>query len=124
MFILAGVTHFVLGRVDPDGYDVFAGTALLPSLHDLWFSFVMPNIGWLTILLGIFQVLCGAMILWNRTAVYAVWAMIAFLVFIFSLGYGLEADSWWLDLIKNRLFTVIMIASLVPLGSPRVFDRR
>lgn len=91
LFILAGVTHFVLGRVDPDGYDVFASTALLPSLHDLWFSFVMPNIGWLTILLGIFQFLCGALILWNRTAVYAVWAMIAF---------------------------------LVPLGSPRVFDRR
>lgn len=65
----------------------FASTALLPSLHDLWFSFVMPNIGWLTILLGIVQVLCGAMILWNRTAVYAVWAMIAFLVFIFFLGY-------------------------------------
>lgn len=89
VFILAGVTHFVLGRVDPDGYDVFAETALLPLLQELWFFFVMPNIGWLTILLGVFQILCGAMIMWNRTAVYAVWVMIAMLV---PLGLPLVLD--------------------------------
>lgn len=124
VFILAGVAHFILGRVDPDGYVVFADTTLLPSLQNLWMSFVMPNIGWLTILLGVFQILCGGLILWNRTAVYAVWGMIAFLVFILVLGYGLEADNWWMDLVKNRLLTVVMIAALVPLGLPQTFKRQ
>ena len=59
-FIGGGVCHFLLGRLMPDSYAAFAGTALLPWLSDLWRSFVMPNIGWLTIALGLFEIACGA----------------------------------------------------------------
>ena len=56
IFIGGGIAHFVMGRTMPDGYAVFGDTALIPGLGAVWDSFVMPNIGWLTILTGIFEV--------------------------------------------------------------------
>lgn len=119
VFIAGGVAHFILGRVDPGGYAVFADTALLPWLNDLWHSFVMPNIGWLTVVLGVYEVLCGVGILFKRTSAVAVWGMIAFLVFILVLGYGFPTATFTEDLLKNRLFTVVMIGLLLPLGLRR-----
>ena len=111
-FIGGGVCHFLFGRLMPDSYAAFADTALLPWLSDLWRSFVMPNIGGLTIALGLFEIACGAGILRRRTAALSAWAM---LVFLALLGYGWPAASPGEDLLKNRLSTLVMAGLLLPL---------
>ena len=76
---------------------------------------VMPNIGWLTIALGIYEIVCGAGMLWKRTVSLAALGMIAFLVFITIVGYGFPTNSIGEDLLKNRSITIVMALLLVPL---------
>ena len=114
-FIGGGVSHFFFGRLMPDSYAAFADTALLPWLSELWRAFVMPNIGWLTIALGLFEIACGAGVLHRRTAVVSTWAMLCFLVLVTVLGYGLPTSSLGEDLLKNRLSTIVMALLLIPL---------
>lgn len=115
IFIAGGIAHFFLGRLQPEGYAVFADTALFPWLSSLWMSFVMPNISWLTIVLGIYEIGCGLGLMWKRAMVIAAWGMIAFLVFITIVGYGFPTASLGEDLMKNRLVTIVMAGLLVPL---------
>lgn len=115
LFIAGGLAHVVLGRVQPEGYAVFADTALFGWLSEIWMSFVMPNIGWLTIALGAYEVACGIGMLWRRTVVIATLGMIAFLVFITIVGYGFPTASVGEDLLVNRSITVLMVVSLIPL---------
>lgn len=115
IFIAGGIAHFVLGRVQPEGYAVFADTALFPWLSRLWVSFVMPNVGWLTITLGIYEISCGIGVLWKRTVTIATLGMIAFLVFITIVGYGFPTASLSEDVLTNRLITLLMAGLLVPL---------
>ena len=114
-FIGGGLPHFFFGRLMPDSYAAFAGTALLPWLSNLWRSFVMPNIGRLTIALGLFEIACGAGILRRRTAALSAWAMLGFLALVTVLGYGWPAASPVEDLLKNRLSTLVMAGLLLPL---------
>ena len=114
-FIGGGVSHFLFGRLMPDSYAAFADTALLPWLSELWRAFVMPNIGGLTIALGLFEIACGAGILRRRTAALSAWAMLVFLALVTVLGYGWPAASPGEDLLKNRLSTIVMALLLVPL---------
>lgn len=115
IFIGGGITHFILGRSESEGYAVFGDTALFPWLSDLWASFVMPNIGWLTIALGIYEIACGIGILWKRSTVLAAWGMILFLCFITVVGYGFPTTTLGEDLLKNRSVTTVMIVLLLPL---------
>jgi len=114
IFIGGGISHFVLGRLYPNSYATFGRTALIPGLRDLWSSWVMPNIGWLTILLGIYEVACGVGILLRRTTRWATLGMIVFLVFITILGYGFPAASPGADFLGNRLITICMVLLLIP----------
>ena len=114
-FIGGGLSHFFFGRLMPDSYAAFADTALLPWLSELWRAFVMPNIGRLTIALGLFEIACGAGVLHRRTAVVSTWAMLCFLVLVTVLGYGLPTSSLGEDLLKNRLSTIVMALLLIPL---------
>ena len=59
IFIGGGIVHFVLGRLQPYSYAAFGTTALIGWLRSLWASFVMPNIGWLTIVVGVYEIACG-----------------------------------------------------------------
>ena len=115
IFIAGGLVHFVLGRLLPAGYAGFGETALIPWLRALWASFVMPNLAWLTILLGCYEIACGVGMIWRRTVTLAVVGMLGFLVFITIVGYGYPAASPLEDLVKNRLVTIIMAGLLVPL---------
>lgn len=114
-FVGGGIAHLVLGRTQPESYAAFARTALIPGMDHLWMTLVMPNIGWLTIVLGVFELACGLGILWWRTRLLAVCAIFAFLVFIVILGYGFETPSPLEDLAVNRLGSIVMIAVLGPL---------
>ena len=114
-FIGGGASHFLFGRLMPDSYAAFAGTALLPWLSDLWRSFVMPNIGRLTIALGLFEIACGAGLLRRRTAALSAWAMLVFLILVTVLGYGWPTASLGEDLLKNRFSTIVMALPLIPL---------
>lgn len=115
VFIAGGIAHLVLGRLQPEGYAVFADTALFPWLSSLWMSFAMPHIGWLTIALGAYEIACGIGMISQRSVTIAAWGMLAFLVFITIVGYGFPVASLGEDLLKNRLITIAMAAMLIPL---------
>ncbi len=115
IFVGGGITHFILGRLQPDGYAVFADTSFIPQLGALWTSFVMPNIGLVTIGLGIFEVACGLGLLGERTFRFTAWILVIFLVAVTILGYGFPADSVGEDFLKNRLATIIMLILIFPL---------
>jgi uncharacterized membrane protein len=115
IFIGGGISHLVLGRVMPDSYAAFGQTPIFGWMRDLWASWVMPNIGRLTLVLGIFEICCGIGIAIKRTALIAVWAILAFLVFITINGYGLPAASLGEDILKNRATTILMALLLIPL---------
>ena len=115
VFIGGGVSHIAVGRVGADGYAVFGDTALWGWLADLWESFVMPNIGWLTLVLAVFEIAVGVLLLLDRGRVrFAVVAILAFFAFILVLGYGFSTTNLAEDLVKNRAFTVVMVGLLVP----------
>lgn len=101
------------GRVGAEGYAVFGVTALWAWLASLWASFVMPRIGWLTLVLAAFEIDVGVcLLLRGRPTRIAVIAILAFFSFILVLGYGFPAANLAEDLLKNRVFTV-MIAGLL-----------
>lgn len=109
VFLGGGVAHLILGRTHPAGYAPFGKTALLPALTDLWSSFVMPNIGVLTVLLGVAELLVGAGLLSRGPAVtVAASAAVAFLVFIIVLGCAFPVESVGEDLLKNRLAPALL----------------
>lgn len=115
VFIGGGVSHIIQGRLGADGYTVFGGTAMWAWLANLWDSFVMPSIGWLTLLLAAFEVAVGAcLLLGGRPTRIAVVAILAFFSFILVLGYGFPAANLAEDLLKNRLFTIVMAGLLIP----------
>lgn len=116
IFIGGGIAHFVLGRINPDGYAVFGDTSLIPALGNLWSSFVMPNIGWLTILTGVFELACGVGLLFRRSMRVAAILIIGFLMFITILGYGFPAEGFFSDLLSNRLITIVMALLVLPLA--------
>lgn len=115
IFIGGGLIHLVNGQLHPQSYVAFSKTALFSWLSNLWISFVMPNISWLTILLGIYEILCGLGMIQKHTVIVAVWGMIIFLIFITILGYSFPTHSLIEDLLKNRLPTIIMIGLLIPI---------
>lgn len=116
IFIGGGIAHFVMGRTMPDRYAVFGDTALIPCLGDIWDSFVMPNIGWLTILIGVFELACGIGLLFRRFISVAATLIIVFLIFITILGYGFPAAGFFSDLISNRIITIVMALLVLPLA--------
>ncbi|MDR0366240.1 MAG: FUSC family protein [Bifidobacteriaceae bacterium] len=115
VFICGGLVHLVLGRVDPDSYAAFAETALFGWLGELWVLWVMPNIGWLTIVLGIFEIAMGLGMTRRRTVPIAAWGIMAFLIFITAVGYGFPTDTPIEDFFKNRIITIVMGIALLPL---------
>lgn len=115
VFIGGGVSHIIQGRTRGDQYAAFADTAWSAWLAKLWASFVMPNIGWLTLVLAAFEIAVGVcLLLSGRRVKAAVIATLAFFAFILVLGYGFPAASLVEDLLKNRIFTLVMAGTLIP----------
>lgn len=118
IFIGGGISHLVLGRTSPEGYAAYARTAAIPALERLWSTFVMPNIGGLTLLLGAFEIAIGVgLALGGHRARLATIAALGFFCFILVLGYSWPTDSWWQDFLKNRAFTLVMAAAIAPVLS-------
>jgi uncharacterized membrane protein YphA (DoxX/SURF4 family) len=124
VFLAGGVAHLVLGRTMPSSYAVFGDTALFGWLTNLWDSFVMPNISWLTILMALFEIVCGAGLLFARTRLIAVGGILVFLVFITVLGYGFPTDSVLDDLLKNRIITIVMALAFLPVLGHEIAVKR
>ena len=115
VFIGGGVSHIFQGRVGAGGYAVFGDTALWTWLTNLWGSFVMPHIGWLTLVLAAFEVAAGmCLLLGGRWVWIAVVAILFFFSFLIVLGYGFPAANLVEDLLKNRVSTVVMAGLLLP----------
>lgn len=124
LFVAAGIAHLVLGRADPAGYAVFADTAAAQWIADLWASAVMPNIGWLTVVLAVYQIACGIGMLRRPFLIPATIGIAVFLIFITIIGYGLPADSVAEDLLTNRSVTLVLLALTVPVLIRAIQTRR
>ncbi|XVX19894.1 hypothetical protein ACQP1U_16625 [Actinomycetota bacterium] len=117
MFIAGGLFNIVTGQRNGGSYAAFGDTALWGWLEWLWDSFVMPNIGWLTAVLGVGQVAAGTgLTLGGRWARAGALAILAFLGFILVLGYGFPTDSPGADFLTNRLGTLVLAGLLSPLA--------
>ncbi|WP_167149233.1 hypothetical protein [Actinomyces sp. ZJ308] len=115
-FLSGALVHLYIGRFSPHSYAVFADTALLPWLAELWRGFVMTNIGWLSLMAAAFELAVGVGLLARgRVRRLAVLAALGFFAFILVLGYAWPASSAWEDFLKNRAFTLVMAAALAPL---------
>lgn len=124
LFVAAGIAHLVLGRLDPGGYAVFADTAAAPWIADLWASWVMPDIGLLTVLLAVYQIACGIGVLLRPVLIPATIGIAMFLIFITIVGYGLPSDSVAADLLVNRSVTTVLLAVTVPVLIRAIRARR
>lgn len=117
VFIAGGISHIVLGRVSPEGYAAYGDTAWPDALAVLWHEFVMPNIGWLTLVLAVFEIAVGVgLLLRGRAVQLAAIGALGFLVFILVLGYSFPAADAGESFLKNRLFTLVMMAMVAPLA--------
>ena len=117
IFIAGGVVHLVLGRLAPEAYAAFAETPLFPWLGALWTSFVMPNIGWLTVVCAALELAAGVALLRGGTAArVATFGVLGFFAFLLVLGYGYPATSVTDDLLKNRAFTPVMAGLIAPVA--------
>lgn len=120
VFLAGGVVHLVLGRTAPAGYAAFGHTSLASWLAELWTSFVMPNIGWLTLVLGCLEIAIGALLLAGGVAARAAAVtVLGFFGFLLVLGHGFPAQTWVEDFLKNRASTLLMAGCLLPVLWPR-----
>lgn len=115
LFVLGGISHLFLGRLAPDSYTDFGNTALIPPLHDLWFSFVMPHIGALTLVLAFLEIAWGIGLLRQEMMKISAWCIILFLIFVTILGYSFPTTSWFEDFLVNRLSTIVLLILVLPL---------
>lgn len=114
IFVGGCAVHLRFALTDPSFYAPFGQTAW-PPLEGLWQSFVMPNIGWLALLMAGFELAVGIGSWlpdrWNRLAVLA---MTGFFVFLLLLGYAFPATTPTEDFLVNRLGSLVMIALVLP----------
>lgn len=116
VFVLGGISHVFLGQLVPDSYAVFATTPPFEWMRDAWQSFALPNIRWLTVLLAAYEIVAGVLLFLRSSKVRVGAAMmLVFLALITLNGYGFETSSVVEDFSKNRVATLIMAISLVPL---------
>jgi uncharacterized membrane protein len=121
-FIGGCAVHIISGRTRPGDYAAFGETALPGWLTDLWTSWVMPNISWLTIVMGLLELAWGVGLIVKRTVPYAAAAAIAFFVFLTALGCGFPTTTFPEDLLKNRLPALLALLTLPLLLEPRRRD--
>lgn len=115
VFVGGGVSHLVLGTVQPEGYAAFGTTSLLPGLSSLWSSFVMPNIRLLTIVLAALEMTAGiGLTLAGRAQQLAACGMCVFYAFLVVLGSGFPTDSFVEDVAKNRAPVILLALLTLP----------
>lgn len=84
----------------------------------------MPNIGWLTVVLAVYQIACGIGMLLRPFLIPATIGIAVFLIFITIIGYGLPTDSVAEDLLTNRSVTLVLLALTVPVLIRAIQTRR
>jgi hypothetical protein len=70
-YLAGGLAHLVLAVVAPRVYDGFADQALVGAYTDRWQDLVVPNLGVLVPLVGLFELAVGATLLARGRAVRA-----------------------------------------------------
>ncbi len=113
-FGAGSVIHLVWGRLDPAAYGAFADTAWGP-LADLWRGWVMPRIGWLSVVTAVLEAAVAAgLVVGGRVTRGAAAAACGFFVFLLFLGYGLPRPTTGGHIIVNQLGSLVMLAAMSP----------
>lgn len=118
LFAGGSVVHLVMGRgARAEQYASFGKTAWEP-LSRLWESFVMPNIGPLTLGMAAVEASIAFLLARGGTAGrIGAGAAIAFFTFLIPLGYGYTGLTGMQDFLTNRLTSLVMIALMAPFAA-------
>jgi uncharacterized membrane protein YphA (DoxX/SURF4 family) len=117
-YLLGWLLHIAaaLGLSDPQIYDTFGRTGLIPGFSTFWDNVIMPRIAALALLLAIFEVVVGILLIskgkWVKIGVVL---SVLFNLFLVQLGLGFPAPDGMTDFLANRLPNLFFIALQVPL---------
>ncbi len=115
IFVAGCIIHLVMGRTWPEGYAAFGTTAWTP-LANLWSSFVMPNIAWLTVAMALIELTFAVgLFLGGRAARFGAGGACIFFTFLMLLGFAVPQPSSLEDFLMNRLGSLIMILAILPI---------
>jgi len=117
-YLLGWTVHVYISVISPQPqlYQAFGTTALIPFLKDLWQNIVIPNSMLFGPLCAVFQLTVGILMIGKgRRVQVALAASLLFNLFLLQLGLALPADTWVSDFLANRLPVLIFAAVQVPL---------
>ncbi len=115
-YLLGWLSHVYLAIFNPQIYDVFGTTALIPGYQSFWHQFIMPHISIFAFLLAGFEILVGISLInkghWVKIGLIF---SILFNLFLVQMGLGMETQGFWSDFLINRLPNLVFIALQIPL---------
>ena len=115
-YLLGWLSHVYLGLYNPEIYDPFGQTALIPAFTSFWYNVVMPQITAFALLLAAFEVVVGILLIGKgRSVKIGLSLSIAFNLFLVQLGLSYPAPDGLLDFLANRLPNLIFIVLQIPL---------
>lgn len=115
-YLLGWLSHIYLAIYNPQIYNVFGTTALIPGYQTLWHLFIMPHISIFAFLLAGFEILVGiALINKGHWVKIGLVFSILFNLFLVQMGLGMETQDLWSDFLTNRLPNLFFIALQIPL---------
>ncbi len=124
-YLLGWTMHVYISVIvpQPQLYQAFGSTSLVPFLKDLWLNVVIPNSMLFGPLCAVFELTVGVLMIGKGLRVkLALAASLLFNLFLLQLGLAMPADSWVSDFLTNRLPMLVFIAVQAPLLW-RTFDR-
>ncbi len=117
-YLLGWTMHIYIGAIAPQPqlYQAFGATALIPALKELWLAIIVPNILLFGPLCAAFELAVGILMVGKGLRVkIALGASLLFNLFLLQLGLAMPADSWFSDFLINRLPVLVFIGVQVPL---------
>lgn len=117
-YLLGWTIHVYISVIvpQPQLYQAFGTTSLVPFLKDLWLNIVIPNSMLFGPLCAVFELTVGILMIGKGVKVkVALAASLVFNLFLLQLGLALPADSWVSDFLANRLPVLVFIAVQAPL---------
>lgn len=115
-YLFGWIVHVYLGLANPEIYQVFGSTALIPAYTSFWNETVMPNITVLAFLLAGFEIIVGLLLsAKGKWVKIGLTFSILFNLFLIQMGLSYPTTDVWSDFAINRLPNIIFIILQIPL---------
>ena len=117
-YLIGWTIHIYISVINsqPQLYQAFGTTSLVPFLENIWQNIVIPNSMLFGPLCAVFELTIGILMIGEGQRVkVALAASLLFNLFLLQLGLAMPADTWVSDFLANRLPVLIFAAVQVPL---------